>query len=42
MNNASNNQNGIEFNDIPIAVMFQEKIQSVFKQFDNARRTPAL
>ena len=42
VNNASNNQNGIESGDIPIAEMVRAKIQSVFKQFDNAGRTPAL
>ena len=42
VNNASNNQNGIESSDIPIAEMVQAKIQSVFKQFDNAGRKPAL
>ena len=42
VNSASNNQNGIESSDIPIAEMVQAKIQSVFKQFDNAGRTPAL
>ena len=40
--NASNNQNGTESSDIPIAEIVQAKIQSVFKQFDNAGRTPAL
>ena len=42
VNNASNNQNGIESSDIPIAEMVQAKIQSVSKQFDNAGRTTAL
>ena len=42
VNNASNNQNGIESSDIPIAEMVQAKTQSVFKQLDNAGRTPAL
>ena len=41
VNSASNNQNGIESSDIPIAEMVQAKIQSVFKQFDNAGATPA-
>ena len=42
VNNASNNQNGIESSDISIAEMVQAKIQSVFKQFDNDGRAPAL
>ena len=42
VNNAGNNQNGIESSDFPIAEMVQAKIESVFKQFDNASRTPAL
>ena len=42
VNNASNNQNGTESSDIFMAEMVQAKIQSVFKQFDNAGRTPAL
>ena len=41
VDNASNSQNGIESSDIPIAEMVQTKIQSVFKQLDNAGRTPA-
>ena len=41
-NNGSNNQNGIEPSDIPIAEKVQAKIQSVFKQLDNAGRTPTL
>ena len=42
VNNGSSNQNGIESSDIPIAEKVQAKIQSVFKQLDNAGRTPAL
>ena len=42
VNNGSNNQNGIESSNIPFAEKVQAKIQSVFKQLDNAGRTPAL
>ena len=42
MNNPTNSQNGIESSDISNAEMVQAKIQIVFKQFDNAGRTPAL
>ena len=42
VNNATNNQNSIESSDISNAEMVQAKIQSAFKQFDNAGRTPAL
>ena len=40
--NTINNQNSIESSDILIAEMVQAKIQSVFKQFNNAGRTPVL
>ena len=42
VNNASNNQNGIKSSKIPMAEMVSTKVQSVFKQLDNADRTPAL
>ena len=42
VNNATNNQNSIESSDISNAEMVQAKIQSAFKQFENAGRTLAL
>ena len=42
VNNASNNQNGIKSSNIPMAEMVSPKVQSLFKQLDNADRTPAL
>ena len=41
VNNSNSNQNGIESSNIPIAETVQAKIQSVFKQLNNAVRTPA-
>ena len=42
VNNACDNQKGIDSSDIPIAEMLQTKIRRVFEPVDNAGRTPAL
>ena len=42
VNNACDNQKGIDSSDIPIAEMLQTKIRRAFEPVDNAGRTPAL